>query len=125
MAWLAYRADMRIKTIDFGKRVRNHYLYLANTVELGKIFAQPHTIVKQICFPNGDILFLSLSSLSKNWMHNVGWGCAETLPKVVIKKETFTANHGSFPQDFHKEFSRYEVFHKVQRSSVWKHELIF
>ena len=125
MAWLAYRADMRIKTIDFGKRVRNHYLYLANTVELGKIFAQPHTIVKQICFPNGDVLFLSLSSLSKNWMHNVGWGCAETFPKVVIKKETFTANHGSFPQDFHKEFSRHEVFHKVQRSSVWKHELIF
>ena len=125
MAWLAYRADMRIKTIDFGKRVRNHYLYLANIVELGKIFAQPHTIVKQICFPNGDVLFLSLSSLSKNWMHNVGWGCAETFPKVVIKKETFTANHGSFPQDFHKEFSRHEVFHKVQRSSVWKHELIF
>ena len=39
-------------------------------------------------------------------------------PKVVIKKETFTANHGSFPQDFHKEFSEHEVFHKVQRSSV-------
>ena len=39
-------------------------------------------------------------------------------PKVVIKKETFTANHGSFPQDFHREFSEHEVFHKVQRSSV-------
>ena len=38
--------------------------------------------------------------------------------KVVIKKETFMTNHGSFPQDFHKEFSRHEVFHKVQRSSV-------
>ena len=86
MAWLAYCADMRIKTIDFGKRVRNHYLYLANTVELGKIFAQPHTIVKQICFPNGDILFLSLSSLSKNWMHNVGWGCAEILPSTLLKE---------------------------------------
>ena len=24
---------------------------------LGKISAQPHTIVKQICFPNGDVLF--------------------------------------------------------------------
>ena len=45
-------------------------------------------------------------------------------PKVVIKKETFTANHGSFPQDFHKEFSEHEVFHKVQRSSVWTHELL-
>ena len=39
-------------------------------------------------------------------------------PKFVIKKETFTANHGSFTQDFHKEFSEHEVFHKVQRSSV-------
>ena len=32
----------------------------------GKISAQPHTIVKQICFPNGNVLFLSLFSLSKN-----------------------------------------------------------
>ena len=32
----------------------------------GKISAQPHTIVKQICFPNGHILFWSLFSLSKN-----------------------------------------------------------
>ena len=35
-------------------------------------------------------------------------------PKVVIKKETFTANHGSFPQDFHKEFSEHEVFRGAQ-----------
>ena len=34
----------------------------------GKISAQAHTIVKQICFPNGNVLFLSLLSLSKNWM---------------------------------------------------------
>ena len=46
-------------------------------------------------------------------------------PKVVIKKETFTANHGSFSQDFHKEFSENEVFHKVQWSSVCTHELLF
>ena len=39
---------------------------------LGKISAQPHTIVTQICFPNGNVLFLSLFSLSKNWMFNVG-----------------------------------------------------
>ena len=32
----------------------------------GKISAQAHTIVKQICFPNGNVLFLSLLSLSKN-----------------------------------------------------------
>ena len=30
----AYRADMRIKTIDPGKRVRSHCSYLVNTVEL-------------------------------------------------------------------------------------------
>ena len=34
MAWHAYRADMRIKTIDFGKWVRSQYSYLANTVDL-------------------------------------------------------------------------------------------
>ena len=33
---------------------------------IGKISAQPHTIVKQICFPNGNVLFLSLFSLSNN-----------------------------------------------------------
>ena len=37
----------------------------------GKISAQPHTIVKQICFPNGNVLFLSLFSLYKNRMHDV------------------------------------------------------
>ena len=33
---------------------------------LVKISARPHTIVKQIDFPNGNVLFLSLFSLSKN-----------------------------------------------------------
>ena len=32
----------------------------------GKVSAQPHTVVKQICFPNGNVLFLSLFSLFKN-----------------------------------------------------------
>ena len=27
-------------------------------IEEGKISAQPHTIVKQICFPYGNVLFL-------------------------------------------------------------------
>ena len=45
-----------------------------------KISTQPHTIVKKICFPNGNVLFLSLFSLSKNQMHNVVWVCAEILP---------------------------------------------
>ena len=39
--------------------------------EYGKVSVQPHTIAKQICFPNGNVLFLSLFSLFKNWMHNV------------------------------------------------------
>ena len=38
----------------------------ASKYELGKISAKPHTTVKQICFPNGNLLFLSLFSLSKN-----------------------------------------------------------
>lgn len=40
---------------------------------MGKISAQLHTIVKQICFPNGHVLFLLLFSLSKNYMHNEAW----------------------------------------------------
>ena len=49
----------------------------------GKISAQPHTVVKQICFPNGNLLFLSFFSLSKNWMHDIVWGCAEILPNLL------------------------------------------
>ena len=42
------------------------FQYTPILVFLVKISAQPHTIVKQICFPNGNVLFLSLFSLSKN-----------------------------------------------------------
>ena len=35
-------------------------------IAAGKVSAQPHTIVKQICFPNGNVFFLSLFSLFKN-----------------------------------------------------------
>ena len=34
MAWRSNRADMRLKTIDFGNCVRSHCSYLANKVEL-------------------------------------------------------------------------------------------
>ena len=34
MAWHVYCADMRIKTIDTGKRVGSHCSYLVNMVEL-------------------------------------------------------------------------------------------
>ena len=38
-------------------------------------------ICKCTRFPDGNLLFLSLFSLSKNWMYNVGWGCALVLVK--------------------------------------------
>ena len=38
----------------------------------GKISAQPHTIVKQICFHNGKVLFLSSFSLSMNAWCSMG-----------------------------------------------------
>ena len=60
----------------------------------GKVSAQPHTIVKQIRFPNGNVLFLSLFSLFKNWMHNVGWGCAEILPYLRPSSSIMTVCTG-------------------------------
>ena len=30
---------------------------IINDAKDGKISAQPHTLVKQICFPNGNVLF--------------------------------------------------------------------
>ena len=41
------------------------------------------------------------------------------LSKSCNKKGNIDANHGSFPQDFHKEFSEHEVFHKVQCRRLW------
>ena len=65
-------------TISFTKRRGENSLSFSINLEfplckfepssrvIGKISAQPHTIVKQICLPNGNLLFLSLFSLSKN-----------------------------------------------------------
>ena len=53
----------------------------------GKVLAQLHTTVRQICFPDGMYFFLSLFSLLKNWMHNVVWGRAEILLWVAANKE--------------------------------------
>ena len=39
---------------------------LSRLKSFGKISAQSHTIVKQICFPDGNVLFCQLFSLSKN-----------------------------------------------------------
>ena len=77
-------------------------LFMRSRNVLGKISVQPHTIVKQICFPNGTVLFLSLFSLSKNWMHNVKWGCAEILPLFVwsVSTHSFTPSNWLHPS-FH------------------------
>ena len=96
---------------------------------LGKISAQPHTIVKQICFPNGDVLFLSLFSLSKNWMHNVVWGCAEILPNAL--SELCTAFSSASPRRLNHSLSRvflvfvfFTVISGISISSVRCHLLI-
>ena len=36
------------------------FLFFGHGILRGKISAQPHSIVKQICFPNRKVLFLSL-----------------------------------------------------------------
>ena len=65
------------KTYDFFLENIKIFSWL---IKMDKIPAQPYSIVKQICFSNGNVLFLSLCALFKNWMHNVVWGCAEMLP---------------------------------------------
>ena len=49
--------------------LHSHHVYSrkpSDKAVTGKVSAQPHTIVKQICFPNGNVVFLSLFSLFKN-----------------------------------------------------------
>ena len=96
---------------------------------LGKISAQPHTIVKQICFPNGDVLFLLLFSLSKNWMHNVVWGCVEIAPNAL--SELCTAFSSASPRRLNHSLSRvflmfvfFTVISGISISSVRCHLLI-
>ena len=78
----------------------------------GKISAQPHTIIKQICFPNGSVLFLLLFSLSKNWMHNVVWGCAEILPLILTNFICILIQRFLFKSDFLRKtaFGRWKKF---------------
>ena len=51
------------QTVD---AINSNSAYQEGRRNMGKVSAQPHTIVKQICFPNGNVLFFSLFSLSKN-----------------------------------------------------------
>ena len=62
-------------------------------IDLGIFFVLTKNSVKFP--PNGNLLLLLLFSLSKNWMHNVVWGCAEILPKTlgVQIKETFNSQY--------------------------------
>ena len=94
----------------------------------GKISAQPHTIIKQICFPNGNVLFLLLFSLSKNWMHNVVWGCAEILPLILTNFICILIQRFPFKSDFLRktafgrwkkflDYSRHVLSHKCDVSS--------
>ena len=57
--------NLSVRFQDSFSHVWEHSRFIIGTI-IGKISAQPHTIVKQICFPNGNVLFLSLLSLSKN-----------------------------------------------------------
>ena len=65
---------LKRKRIRYPRRRRN-LLYVFDWVwklSIVKISAKPNTIVKQICFPDSHVLFLSFF-VSKNWMHNVVW----------------------------------------------------
>ena len=62
--------------------IKSRLVDLCATQIAVKFRTAPH-YCKKICFPSGNILFFSLFSLSKNWMHNVVWGCAEILPKSL------------------------------------------
>ena len=75
-----------------------HQLKLYSIKRGCKISAQPHTIVKQIFFPNGNVLFMSLFPLSKNWMHNVVWGCAEIYCRGKISAQPHTTLASNFFQ---------------------------
>ena len=70
--------------------------------------------------PYGNVLCLSLFSLSKNWMHHVGWGCTEILPEMKLftfrcvnteasadcNDYSKTSLNSFFPSDPHRRWSR-------------------
>ena len=106
MAWHTCREDMRIKKNRFGKGVRSHSSYLANTLSSfvsltdQLILYNPAHFVSCVCqllnCENGicEVYYSQNIVENKDLLSD---------PKVVILKETFMANHGSFLQDFHKE----------------------
>ena len=64
-----FQVDLIGKLRDLPKQLHSDLAFVVRTdesIKFGKISAQSHAIVKKICFPNGNVLFLSLFSLSKN-----------------------------------------------------------
>ena len=71
---------------------------------LWKIYVQTYTILKQCRSPKGNLLFTPLLSLSKNYMHNKVWCCAEILSAVINMASfltpwscTLSFAHGTLP----------------------------
>ena len=65
---IAFMELKLVSTVSFqlGSEVVQTPVKTEREGNLGKVSVEPHTIVKQICFPNGNVLFLSLFSLFKN-----------------------------------------------------------
>ena len=67
----------KVFVLQFNKHALCFFLLL--TQENGvKISAQPHTTVKQSRSPKGNLQSSPLFSSSKNFMHNEGWGWAQS-----------------------------------------------
>ena len=65
IVWYVLKIQLKLKnfrqiSFEFGKLPTSKSVLYGWHGYDGKISAQPHTIVKQICFPNGNVLFLSL-----------------------------------------------------------------
>ena len=69
--WYVLKIQLKLKNVEkisfeFGKLPTSKSVLYVRYGYDGIISTQPPTIVKQIYFPNGNVLLLSLFSLSKN-----------------------------------------------------------
>ena len=55
---------------------------------VGKISAQPHTIVEQICFPNGKVLISSTVHVHKHREANINKNISRTFPATMPRLGT-------------------------------------
>ena len=58
-----------------------------NITVMGKFLLKAPYYYNTNLFYNGNVLSLSLFSLSKNIMHTVGWDCAEILPSALFSQD--------------------------------------